>query len=396
MTKITKLFWFSLFIFLFLGCEDVNYQNSIENPELQDAMIKKSKLHEELPKYNYSKNDKKIEEFTKIVNYALKNKGFRKSLKNQALERRDGDFNVFLNFENKKSRNVEAGLIRALENMKGKEMNKTPLEFLISFKKEFPLIQLSIPVHCKQWKVSKQYPLVTYVPLDYKDPEAYKIKAFDHKGNIHWIRTDKAPKVPVVVVRQSERRKPNGELREGFVNNELKDLEPPPGGGGGTSGDDYITFGNKQNGDIIRLEWVKVLDVSLYESWLSGKLELRIEWNYENSGYDDRHLYLFEDKFARNCLEDYGCSSDGYLFTWDLYDIGSEVSFLWYEMDYPLINGNDYTIDYTFSNGFRVFFTINNGQQLIWDEADLLDFYHDYDHVYSPNNILFYKLEGER
>ena len=78
--------------------------------------MKQKATQTNLQKYEYTSEDQSLEQITEIVNIALKNQMFKASLKTKAMKMVDGDYDVFIDFDENEQRGVEKGLITAANN----------------------------------------------------------------------------------------------------------------------------------------------------------------------------------------------------------------------------------------------------------------------------------------
>lgn len=97
-------------ILAFAGCEKASNDDSVQS---YSSITKSSQT--DLQKFEYSNEDQTLEKITKIVDIALQNQMFRSSLKANAMKMLDGDYDVFIDFNEHAQRGVEMGLISAAD-----------------------------------------------------------------------------------------------------------------------------------------------------------------------------------------------------------------------------------------------------------------------------------------
>lgn len=321
--KIIYFFPAIVLILVFAGCEKV----SNDDPEQSFSNDKKT-TQTDLQKFEYSTEDQTLEKITKIVDIALKNQMFRSSLKANAMKMVDGDYDVFIDFDENTQRGVENGLLSA-SNSYNEEVNDVDnMIDIVSLIKNVPALQLSIPVNCESWDQDNYIPFVAFKPLGYNDPDPVLLKAV--KGNeIKWLSTVDAPDKPVVVVGQSERFNAEGKVIFGAnYNNDLKYIEVGPGGGsgGGGSGGGSST---REDGDSQYLEKIKYTDISQVESWFSGKPETRLRV-VNMSGTE---FYSWYDDPNRSSVNDSWKTYNDFMFGWYTNTLGEGLVFQWHEED---------------------------------------------------------------
>lgn len=162
-----------------------------------------------------------FEAFAKILAGATESADFRAALKEEALKKFDGDYDVL--YANIRSNTVKGKQFAAYLD-KGETTNRATIDNLL---RKNPLLNISIPLHSENWNTSKHKLLVA--ALDSEDSPV--LKAFDSQGKVYYLKHDVEPDVPVIVVGHNERMSfDNGKYtRKEFV--ELDIIQSPVGGG---------------------------------------------------------------------------------------------------------------------------------------------------------------------
>ena len=172
----------------------------VKNVDMQQAVVN-NYVH-----FDYStRNHEGLESFTLVVSNTLKHEDFRQILKTEALLQFDGDFDVLVDFRGEsKYGKIEIFILNAYIEIN--QINeKEAKQLLKDLNKENPLLQMSVPLHCKQWNTSTYIPDVTFLPKGFDDQENYSIKGFTNNGSLAWFNKNENPDLPVVVICENER-----------------------------------------------------------------------------------------------------------------------------------------------------------------------------------------------
>ncbi|MDH5381068.1 MAG: hypothetical protein OEW75_09455 [Cyclobacteriaceae bacterium] len=156
-----------------------------------------------------------MKNYVLLVSSALGSKEFRKLLKEEALKKFDGDFDVLsANFHNR-ILNTQISVNEILELMgkksevlKSKNIDPTKLTQFIT--ELYPNVQISVPVNCETWNTDNFIPPVVFLNEVFDDTKVDFVEAFDENGKTIKLGLDQEPDFPVVVVGISERVDING------------------------------------------------------------------------------------------------------------------------------------------------------------------------------------------
>ena len=166
-----------------------------------------------------------------------------------------------------------------------------------NYVRQQPLLNISVPVHIDEWEAGSYEPLVVVSPNVANESRVKRIKAFDSKGNVHWLDGRIAPKNPVVVVGLNERVKMDaagqwkpmtnlvkvGSSKSKRTPGDLNLVQQPDdgtgtgGGGGGTGGGG--AGGGGSTCYFTQDAWLQIPrmdcnDISVVESWDRGLPEI--------------------------------------------------------------------------------------------------------------------------
>ncbi len=190
----------SVFFLLTFGC----------NKEEEMQSIEKKIVSFEFNEYNNDLND-----FAQAVNQAINsNTEFRNLIKQEALKKFDGDYDVLLTHiinrniadvsSNRSNFTVKELLNDFLPNKNPSNMrsSESPLETL---SKKYPDLQVSVPVKAEEWESEAYIPNVTFIPLEYQDGVTKSVLGYDNNNNIIEIDANNEPENAVIVIGPNER-----------------------------------------------------------------------------------------------------------------------------------------------------------------------------------------------
>ena len=143
----------------------------------------------------------------------------RKLIKEEALQKVDGDFDIiWKDFKQKKlnSKGIETDLLEIIadnsEDIDGKQNDiKKKKEELEKFGSSYKMLQISVPVNCDKWDYKSFEPVVVFLTSDYSEVQE-EVDAYNSKGEIIKLSNKITPEMPVIVVSLSERTDSDGNL----------------------------------------------------------------------------------------------------------------------------------------------------------------------------------------
>lgn len=138
-----------------------------------------------------------FEAFAKILAGATESADFRAALKEEALKKFDGDYDIL--YTNIRGKNIKGKQFDAYLD-KGETLKQATIEAILE---KNPLLNIAIPLHSEKWNTSKHSLLVAALDSE----ESPVLKAFDSQGKVYYIKHDVEPNVPVIVVGYNERVK---------------------------------------------------------------------------------------------------------------------------------------------------------------------------------------------
>jgi len=269
----------------------------------QSAMKKESTGAEEAPKP--TKQEKELnaalDAVAKDVAAALENRSVRTLIKKETGKLLAGQRNVL--FQTIASKKVE-GLAKDGEPLTFEEVlagrraslgkdeetlsKSKAVEQVRKDAAAIPKFDIGVPMNHKKWDPKTTTPLVAFHHRqEIDDTELKRLKAYDAKGNVHWLDAQKRPEPPVVVVGINERTTADGTVRAPYrerteTTKNRQRIEEPGGGGsgGGGGGGGGSTEDPRDYGDNEYLQRVKITQDG--EPPYKGDPEVRIHAKAED------------------------------------------------------------------------------------------------------------------
>lgn len=241
--------------------------------------------------------NKLLNDYAVVLARAVQQEALRSVIRNRAMKRFDGDFDVLVNQLEKEPLDVSNKTVRQLmasmnadSKLRGVS-SENPDSSYLQISEYIPNVQVSVPIRCEQWDAKSFVPLVAVLPYDYKEQPGNLITAYDAEGNAHQLRADEEPDFPVLVVGRSERVDEDGRMdTAGFVQqfpatNALRSAALSP---------EYpekllLTHGYSRS---LLLEWTDVAEDTGYEVWrMSGTtFQLVAQTPMNDNNYVDANL----------------------------------------------------------------------------------------------------------
>lgn len=222
--------------------------------------------------YGYSecKSDKTdvedalIDKYSRIVAVAMENEDFRELIKEMALDKFDGDYDVLSqSLHERKINNGKETVFELLSSVYDEmypNSNTNGYTFLNEIIDVIPNLQVSVPIKCSEWTVQSFIPQVLPLPLSV-DQQVETLPTYDSKGQISSVSIINEPSVPYVVVGVSER------VDENLVR--IKNKQPTYTPCNTTSGNGYSSVPgsiliNRPSHDELELSWDDLPDEDGY------------------------------------------------------------------------------------------------------------------------------------
>jgi hypothetical protein len=142
-------------------------------------------------------------DFAKILARAIANPQVKSLIKEESLKQFNNDYDVL--FQMIKDKEVQPGITFTdqLSSLGLTEQMRTAID------NSLPLLTIFVPdlphFSADKWNIESDIPIVAVVNDDFSEKEQTPIPAFDHNGNQLQLKSNKAPAVPVIVVKDNER-----------------------------------------------------------------------------------------------------------------------------------------------------------------------------------------------
>ena len=168
-----------------------------------DALVFSNQLTQRSSIDEVNKMNRSMERFALLLAKTLDNRNVRASLKEEALKKFDGDFDIL--YQKFASKQLNEGSFMKVLARSDKNSTTRGQELLNRIAEEIPLLNIAIPVNIEKWDVANFKPLVAVRGVDFDDATTKKIRAYDSDGNIHVLDATIPPDFPVIVVGLNER-----------------------------------------------------------------------------------------------------------------------------------------------------------------------------------------------
>lgn len=220
--------------------------------------------------------NKLLTDYAVVLARAVQQEALRTVIRDHAMQRFDGDFDVLVNQLEKEPLDASYGTVRQLMAASctdsrlrsiGVENSDSSYLRILDY---IPNVQVSVPIRCEQWDAASFVPLVAVLPYDYTEKSGNVITAYDAQGNAYRLSADEEPGFPVLVVGRSERVDEQGRMDTvGYTQmipttSALRSIALTP---------EYpekllLTHGTSRS---LLLEWTDVAEDTGYEVWrMSG------------------------------------------------------------------------------------------------------------------------------
>lgn len=261
----SKIIVLGLLVGFTIGCE-----NHLDNQRLQiESNVDKQEMA-------MSSQDEIIRNVALTIHEAMiASVDFRETVKQMALEKFDGDYDILLSQIKDKEvfdyaplkglpRNVSVAYMFE-ELYPATDKSSFQEDVLSAISQMYPNMQISVPVNIDKWEEG-YIPTVVFIDSSFKDTITEYVQGFDAHGNSVWVDAINAPEMPIVVVGYNERI---GGLSD-CVESDTRVL--PPVGGEIIPISPTLMVSNFTatiEGGIIRLSWESYGSVSSTEVYCS-------------------------------------------------------------------------------------------------------------------------------
>jgi hypothetical protein len=374
-----------------LGIVTVGLSLCLCSCDKQDKNVQPSKETVALTSSEYNS---RLEDVGKALAISMNEKSVRNFIKEEALKRFDGDYDILYGqLENKKINGENFESILAKNTTAGKSAKVDALNYLQQTQKLIPLLNIAVPLNIDKWNVDNYSPLVVVLPDNYSEQKTKTLKAFKADGSSIMIDAINAPSEPVIVISENERTIFENEVYtvrsdiygSSFIQKDgLSEIKPITKSNKGAKVASTLGYNLNQ---YLYLQSLFCYDVSVYESWLKGGPE--IEMRVFGAFYGANSLTQFRDTgemwFPRNIPLYTGEISTSIVY-WNT-DIRDGLKFWFAEIDGGALKKVTIGATYTISGvGTSLGFEFDTGES-----DDIIGEYFVDRNAYAPYSLAGYQ-----
>ena len=269
--------------------------------------------------------DAQIMSIAKSVALSLNDINVRRSIKEETMQKIDGDYDILLkDFKEKSLQGQEQSFkkqmatalaydrleVNYLEKLASFDMEKFELEkeknieLFDRFIDNNRQIQIAVPVHCADWNIETTIPVVVFQRANY-DEQQENIEGFNSLGERIELDNKVAPDFPVVVVNLNERSDPDGNLLNKINSSstpgdliEIDDILPPVNFAGAiVSGSVKLTWSYLPS----YLDVTEYVEIERFESglWIYKGYKLASVLSYTDNDITANSTYQYRARIKR-------------------------------------------------------------------------------------------------
>lgn len=208
-----KIQYFFLIIVLFIGLTACEKNDVL----LNDGLLKSATITKSDNLSNYTSEEIRqmynsgLHEFAEALARSLKSRSLRKSIKEDALLKLDGDFDVIWKSFKDKEIDGESVIKRLAKDVSKTKSEDDKLKSIESFSNLFKQLQISVPILVDKWNIDSQIPVVAFREVN-KDGVSDFLFTYDKDGKQGRIEKEIIPDYPVLVVNLNERSDEEGNI----------------------------------------------------------------------------------------------------------------------------------------------------------------------------------------
>ena len=292
MKKIIGIVLLLLFLVSNNSCQQeilITDENANQSNKLKSLLINE---------FQESDYDQNIQKMAIALAKSLKNNDLRKAIKEEAMLKCTGDYDIIWKKFKSRTIKTDRGEIELVEllidNLYISNTENNIKEKLVNFSDTNKALQIAVPIHCEDWNTDNYIPLVTYLPFSYDEHKVKKVTAYDSEGNIHQLSVDNEPTNPVIVISRSERLDANGDLKNSTP--ELMTINPNLNNQFGATlksapvGPTSLTLTHGTANSVI-LEWSDVANETSYEIWRMHQPPETQFWLFATTTQNDNNYF---------------------------------------------------------------------------------------------------------
>ena len=186
-----------------LGIVTVGLSLCLWSCKEQDKTVQPS---EEIAVLTPTEYNSRLEDVAKALAISMNEKSVRSFIKEEALKKFDGDYDILYGqVEDRKINGENFESILATNTNAGKNAKIDALNNLRQTQKLIPLLNIAVPLNIDKWNTDNYSPMVVVLPDNYSEQKTKTLKAFKWDGSSTIIDATKIPSEPFIVVSENER-----------------------------------------------------------------------------------------------------------------------------------------------------------------------------------------------
>jgi hypothetical protein len=186
-----------------LGIVTVGLSLCLWSCKEQDKNVQPS---EEIAVLTPTEYNSRLEDVAKALAISMNEKSVRSVIKEEALKKFDGDYDILYGqVEDKKIDGENFESILATNTNAGKSAKVDAVNNLRLTQKLIPLLNIAVPLNIDKWNTDSYSPMVVVLPDNYSEQKTKTLKAYRSDGSYSLIDAQKIPNEPFIVVSENER-----------------------------------------------------------------------------------------------------------------------------------------------------------------------------------------------
>lgn len=180
----------------------------------EQEVSKVSMINQEKEKSDNYELNRAIDQYAKGIARLLENKEVRTIIKEEAMRKFDGDYDILAtSLQEKTIQSENCTFFELLSDQLGSLGVPNGASLIREINTTIPNLQIAVPVNCEKWDTDSFCPKTVPVPVDFIDSNHNFITGYDSMGDVFEFGLDKDPDEPVIVISVSERIDDKGNLR---------------------------------------------------------------------------------------------------------------------------------------------------------------------------------------
>lgn len=217
--------------------------------------------------------DCQLNELAKALNLAVQaSSNVRQFVRTEVMRRFDGDYDFLIDDAINKKIKFSDEMIVTRSGLSERSFGeiirdylpttKSGNDILTELQKQYPDLQVAVPVHAIEWDPETYVPVVAFIPDDYDDSTTLSVPGYDANGNYVEVDAIRVPNVPVIVLSRNERYGRSSVLNEIIDTSDVPDINPDI--------NDPTNLTAVTSGSSIALSWNYTGQALGYHVWRKG------------------------------------------------------------------------------------------------------------------------------